>query len=155
MASFHFYAVAHATPEQFVEALTDFGPGHSALFAKSDDAYLEVHDSGPGEADVTEGSHGIWERLHYDWSNRERIVLETTDSNLWGGRSGYTYTLTRQPTGITDIDVVIRREGKNLKGRLLAGFLGSVGAGSLITALENTVSAIDARYNLTPAAQVW
>jgi hypothetical protein len=154
MATIHLYATAHATPEQFVEALTDFSPGRSDVFARSDDGYLKVHDRGPGEADVTEGSHGIWERLHYDWSDREHVVLDTTDSNVWGGRSGYTYTLTRQPFGLTDVDVVIRHQGKNLKGRLLAGFLGTIGAGALMTALENTVRAIDARYDLTPAAQV-
>ena len=24
---------------------------------------------------------GIWERLHYDWSDRNRVVMTTTDSN--------------------------------------------------------------------------
>ena len=154
MATIHFHATAHATPEQFVAALTDFGPGHSSVFGTSDDGYLKVHDRGPGEADVTEGSHGVWERLHYDWSDREHIVLDTTDSNVWGGRSGYTYTLTRQPFGVTDIDVVIRREGKNLKGRLLAGLLATIGAGALATGFTNAVRAIDARYDPAPAAQV-
>ena len=55
--------------------------------------------SGPDQADVTERSAGIWERLHYDWSDPHRVVLTTTDSNVWGGGSGHTYTLTRQPTG--------------------------------------------------------
>jgi hypothetical protein len=59
-------------------------------------------------ADVTEGSGGIWERLHYDWSDPNRVVLKTTDSNAWGGASGHTYTFTRQPNGTTDIDVVVR-----------------------------------------------
>jgi hypothetical protein len=147
MATIHFHETTHATPEQFVEALTDFGPGRSQLFANSADDYLKVHEQTPDEADVTEGSHGIWERLHYDWSNPEHIVLETTDSNVWGGRSGHTYTLTRQPDGVTDIDVVIRREGKNLKGRLLAGFLGTAGARAVMTAFDDTVRAVDARYD--------
>jgi hypothetical protein len=81
-------------------------------------------------------------------------VLDTTDSNVWGGRSGYTYTLTRQPFGVTDIDVVIRREGKNRNGRLRAAFLATIGAGALIAGFENTVRAIDARYDPAPAAQV-
>ena len=153
MATIHFYATVHATPEQFVEALTDFGPGRSELFAKSDDGVLKVYDRGPATADVSEGSPAVWERLHYDWSDREHIVLETTDSNVWGGRSGNTYTLTRQPVGVTDIDVVIRREGKNLKGRLLAAFVGTVGAGAVMTRFVNTVRAIDARYDLAPASQ--
>jgi hypothetical protein len=73
---------------------------------------------------------------------------------VWGGRSGHTYTLTRQPGGITDIDVVIRREGKNFKGRLLGAFLGTVGAGSLMKAFDKTVMAVDARYDRAPAAQI-
>ena len=28
---------------------------------------------------------GTWERLHYDWSDPDRVVLTTTDSNAWGG----------------------------------------------------------------------
>ena len=57
--------------------------------------------------------------------------MTTTDSNIWGGRSGHTYTLTRQPDGTTVLDVVVVREGKNLKGRLTGILLGSVGKGVL------------------------
>jgi hypothetical protein len=153
MATIHFHEAMHATPEQFVAALTDFGPGRSDLFADSDDVYLRVHDQGAAEADVTEGSHGVWERLHYDVSNAEHVVLKTTDSNVWGGRSGHTYTLTRQLDGTTDIDVVIRREGKNVKGRLLAAFLGTIGQGRLMRAFDDTVSTIDARSERQLAGQ--
>ena len=145
MATIHFHETTHATPEQFVEALTDFGPGRSQLFANSADDYLKVHEQTPDDADVTEGSHGIWERLHYDWSNPEHIVLETTDSNVWGGRSGHTYTLTRKPNGTTDVDVVVVREGKNFKGRLLGAVLGVFGKGVVGKAFEKTLRVIEAR----------
>jgi hypothetical protein len=79
------------------------------------------------QADITEGSGGIWERLHYDWSDPNHVVLTTTDSNVWGGASGHIYSFTRQPDGTTDIDVVVIREGKNLKGRLLGLVLGTIG----------------------------
>jgi GH43 family beta-xylosidase len=75
-----------------------------------------VHDQRPAHADVTEGSGGIWERLDYDWSDSNRVVLRTTNSNVWGGGSGYTYTFTRQPNGTTDVIAVVVREGKNFKG---------------------------------------
>jgi hypothetical protein len=145
MATIHFKRTTTATPEQFVAGLTDFGPGRSKLFGNSADKYLEVHSQGPTEADVTEGSNGIWERLHYDWSDPNRVVLTTTDSNLWGGNSGHTYTFTRQPNGTTDIDVVVVREGKNLKGRMLATVVGAVGTGALSKAFGKTVKAIEAR----------
>ena len=115
----HFYQTTTLTPEQFVAGLTDFGPGRSKLFGNSADQYLKVHHLGPSQADVTEGSVGIWERLYYDWSHSNRVDLTTTDSNVWGRASGHSYSFSRQPNGTTDIDVVIVREGKNLKGRVL------------------------------------
>jgi hypothetical protein len=145
MSTIHFKETTTSTPEQFIAGLTDFGPGRSNLFGNSADEYLKVHDKGPGYADVTEGSGGIWERLHYDWSDPRHVVLTTTDSNLWGGRSGHTYTFTPQPDGTTDMDVVIVREGKNFKGRLLGFFIGIFGKGFLEKTFGKTVKAIEAR----------
>jgi len=145
MSTIHLNRTTTATAEQFIAGLTDFGPGRSKLFGNSADEYLKVHDLGPDHADVTEGSRGTWERLSYDWSDPHRVVLTTTDSNAWGGRSGYVYTFTRQPDGKTDIDVVIVREGKNFKGRFLGIVLGSVGKSVLVKAFDNTVRAIEAR----------
>jgi hypothetical protein len=145
MSTIHFKQTTTATPEQFIAGLTDFGPGRAALFGNSTDEYLKVHEKGSNYADVTEGSSGIWERLHYDWSDPNHVVLTTTDSNLWGGRSGHTYTFTRQPNETTDVDVVIVRDGKNLKGRLLGAFLGIIGKGQLEKWFAKTLKAIEAR----------
>src|SRR4030095_11043712 len=106
MSTIRLHRTTTLTPGQYIAGLTDFGPGRSKLFGNSADEYLKVHDLGPDHADVTEGSSGTWERLSYDWSDPHRVVLTTTDSNAWGGRSGYVYTLTRQPDGKTAIDVV-------------------------------------------------
>jgi hypothetical protein len=57
-----------------------------------------VHSLGGDHADVTEGSGGVWERLLYDWSDPDRVVMKPIDSNVWGGASGHTYTFTRRPT---------------------------------------------------------
>ena len=71
--------------------------------------------------------------------------MKTTDSNTWGGDSGHTYTLKRNPDGTTDIDAVVVREGKNLKGRSLGLVLGTVGKRVLGKAFGKTVKAIEAR----------
>ena len=147
----HFHKTTTATPEQFVGGLTAFGPGRSKLFSNSADDYLKVHNVGRSQADVTEGSHGIWERLHYDWSDPHRVVLTTTDSNVWGGHSSHTYTLTPQSNGTTSVDAVLVREGKNFKGRVLEAVVGTVGKRSLDKMLEKTVRAIEAR-NYGPGA---
>ena len=149
MPTIHLHRTTTATPEQYVAGLADFGPGRSKLFGNSADGYLKVHSRGLSEADVTEGSSGIWERLHYDWSDPNRVVLTTTDSNLWGGASGHTYTFTRQPNGTTDIDVVVVRDGKNLRGWMLGFVLGTIGRRVLEKAFENSVRAIEVRNNKT------
>lgn len=145
MSTIHFHQTTTLSPEQFVAGLTDFGPGRSKVFSKSADDYLKVHHLGSTEADVTEGSGGVWERLHYDWTNPARVVLTTTDSNTWGGASGYVYTFTRLPNDLTDVNVVIVREGKNAKGRILALVLGTVGKGVLGKAFVGSVKAIESR----------
>jgi hypothetical protein len=145
MATIRLHETMAATPEQFLAALTDFGPGRSELFGNTDDSYLKVHDQGPTWADVTEGSKGIWERLRYDWSDPHRIVMTTTDSNTWAGSSGHTYTLTPRPDGRTDLDAVVVRDGKNLKGRAIALLLPLGGKRVLGKALAGTVKAVEAR----------
>ena len=145
MSTIHLHQTTSLTPGQYVSGLTDFGPGRSKVFGNSADEYLKVHSKGTHDADVTEGSGGIWERLHYDRSDPNRVVLTTTDSNTWGGASGYVYTFPRQPNGTTDIDVVIVREGKTLKGKVLGLVLGTVGRSVLKKAFENSVKAIEAR----------
>jgi hypothetical protein len=145
MATVHIHQTTTSTPEQFIAALTDFGPGRAKVFPNSADDYLKVHDRGPNHADVTEGSIGIWERLHCGWSDPGRVVLTTTDSNVWGGNSGFTYTFRQSSDGKIDVDAVVVREGKNFKGRALAIAVGIIGKRFLGKQLGKTVKAMEAR----------
>ena len=145
MTTLHFHQTTTATPEQFIAGLTDFGPGRSEVFPNSADEYLKVHHLGPDWADVTEGSKGTWERLHYDWSRSDRVVLTTTDSNAWAGTSGHTYTLTRNSDGTTAVDLVTVRNGKNFKGRFFAFVFAVFGKRVLGPAFKNSVTAIESR----------
>ena len=147
MTTLHFTQNTTATPEQFLAALTDFGPGRSQIFPNSHDDQLTVHDRGPDWADVTEGGGGAWERLHYDWSDPRRIVMTTTDSNAWGGNSGHTYTLTPLPDGTTRVDATVVRDGKNFKGKFFAVLFKAAGKQVLGGAFHKTVQAIDGRSN--------
>jgi hypothetical protein len=139
------HATARVTPEQFISALTDFGPGRSEIFGNSADKDLQVHSIDRDHADVTEGSGGVWERLTYDWSNPSHVVLATTDSNAWGRHSGHTYDLKARDDGTTDIDYTVVREGKNLRGWLIAALLATAGRKVLVKAFDGTVKAIEAR----------
>jgi hypothetical protein len=146
MPTLHFHEKINATPEQFIAGLTDFGPGRDKIFGNSADGYLKVHQQGMVDADVTEGSNGIWERLHYDWHDPKHVVLTTMDSNAWGRHSGHTYDLTRQPDGSTQIDATVVREGKNLKGWLVGLVVGTFGRRVLGKAFHDSVKAIENRH---------
>ena len=145
MSTIHLNQTTTATPEQILAGLTDFGPGRKELFGNSTDEYLQVHDQSPGHADVTEGSRGVWERLRYDWTDPTHVVMTTTDSNVWGGHSGHTYILTPKPNHTTDVNVVVVREGKNLKGRVLELVVGGLGKRTLEKQLDKTLKTIEAR----------
>ena len=147
MPTFHFHATTSATPEQFLAGLTDFGPGRKKLFENSADDDLKVHDKRQTEADVTEGSSGVWERLHYDWSDPNHVVLTTTDSNAWADGPSHTYVLKQEADGKTDIDYTVVRNGKNLKGRFFGVVFSTVGKGRLEKAFDGAVKAIEARSN--------
>jgi hypothetical protein len=80
----------------------------------------------------------------------EQFIAGLTDlgagrSESWG-QGGYTYTFTRRPDGMTDVDVVVVPEGRNLKGRLVGLVVGTVGKRFLVHGFRKTVRAIEARH---------
>ena len=148
--TYHLTETTTATPTEVLAAITDFGPGRQEIFGNSADEFLEVHELGADSADVTEGTgkngHAVsWERLRYDWSDPSRVTMKVLDSNVWSSASNHTYAITPQADGTTRIDVDVVREGKNLKGRVLAVVVSTIGKGSLAKALHNTITAIEAR----------
>ena len=145
MSTIHLTQATTLTPDQYVAGLTDFGAGRNKVFSNSADDDLVVHSVQATTADVTEGSGGIWERLLYDWTDPNRVILKTTDSNTWSNASGYTYTFPRSSDGKTNVHVDIVREGKTFKGHVLALVLGTVGKGVLKKSFVNSVKAIEAR----------
>ena len=64
-----------------------------------------------------------------------------------------TATFTPRPDGTTDVDAVVVRQGKNLKGRLFEILLVTGGKRVLGQALATTVKAIETRNQLPRQAQ--
>jgi hypothetical protein len=73
--------------------------------------------------------------------------------NIWGAASGHTYTFTRNSDGTTEIDVVVVREGENLKGWVLGFVLGTIGRQILEKAFVNSVKAIEEARNASARQQ--
>ncbi len=133
-------------PEQFIAALTDFGPQRSRIFTNSTPEFLQVHSHSQTSADVTEGSSaagGTWERLRYDWSTPNRVTMVTTDSNIWGRASGHDYTVVRNPDGGSTINAVIVRQGRNAKGLLIGALAALVGKPYIRRELRKSIAAIE------------
>lgn len=148
MARVHFRVHTDLEPAAVVAALTDFGPSRADTWANVDMAYLEVHDSGPGWADVTEGSSvagGVWERSRYDWADSERLSAVTVASNTWAPGSRWDYRLTPAAGGGTDVDVRVLRIGRGVKGRLLGAFIALFGARRLRGDMERALARTAAR----------
>ena len=71
--------------------------------------------------------------------------MTTTDSNAWSRHSGHTYTLARRSDGTTDVDYVVVRNGKNLRGWFLAALLDTIGRSAVVAAFQDSVKAIESR----------
>jgi hypothetical protein len=144
MATIRVKQSTSVSPERFVAALTDFGPGRGKIFAYSHEDSVTVHGRGDTWAEVTEGSAaGAWERLRYDWSQPNVVRLITLDSNIWSKGSGWVYTLTPRAEGGTDVDLVVVHEGRNTRGRLAAAGMVLAGKWILGRDLRRTLSAIE------------
>ena len=147
MARVHFRLHSDLEPAAVLATLTDFGPSRADTWANIDLAHLEVHDSGPGWADVTEGSSvagGVWERLRYDWADGDRLSAVTVESNTWAPGSRWDYRLA--PAGVgTDVDGRVLRIGRGLKGRMLGAYIALFGARRLRGDMERALARAAAR----------
>jgi len=130
MAHIHFRLTTRLAPDGVIGALTDFGPRRAKVWPNIDDEHFKLHGSGPGWAEVTEGSSvagGVWERERYSWdATKGTVSVETLDSNTWGPGSRWDYRIVSAEGG-ADVDVNVTRLGKGWKGRLIE--LGLMAAG--------------------------
>jgi hypothetical protein len=116
------------SPEQVMELFTDFGPDRPSRWPNIDEAHFKVHDSGPGWAEVSEGTASGWERGRYSWDTEAgTIMIDTLDSNLWGPGSSWRYDLS-SASGGTDVKVTLTRVAKSFGGRVVAALIPLVGA---------------------------
>ena len=78
MAKVHYEADGAVAADEFIAALTDFGPSRPEMWPNLDAKYYELHELGDTWADVTEGSEflgGVWARERYDWSSRDSFAF--------------------------------------------------------------------------------
>lgn len=128
MAATHFTVHTSLSPSQTLDFFTDFGPDRASRWPNVDAGHFQVHDRGPGWAEVTEGNAMGWERERYTWDGTAgTVAIDTLDSNLWAVGSGWRYVL-RPASGGTDVEVTLTRIGKGLRGRLIGALIPVAGA---------------------------
>jgi hypothetical protein len=109
---------------EILAAARDFSPRRAELWPDVHVEHLQIVDSGPDYAIVTEGNPWpighVWETVRYDWSDPRAVRGRVIDSNLF--RPGSTWELWAIPDG--DGSMVEVRAERQLRGRgwLLAPF---------------------------------
>jgi hypothetical protein len=130
-------------PEEVLRILTDFSPARADAWPGVDLSHLQVHDSGEGWVDVTEGNKVGWERERYSWDaagdGPATVTATTIDSNLWAAGSRWDYRLTPSGTGTT-VDVTVHRKGKGLKGTLVGALLVVIGKKMIADGLNSALN---------------
>lgn len=127
MSTVHTSLSSTQPPAEVLRVLTDFGPERARRWPGVDADHLQVHDAGPGWADVTEGVAGNWERESYTWDVAAGTVSAvTTDASLWGPGSRWDYTVVPEGAG-SRVDITLERHGKGIKGKALGALLPLLG----------------------------
>ena len=148
MPTTHFHVQTKLAPAVVMGGLTDFGASRSEVWPNVDRENFKVHGSGPGWAEVTEGSSiagGVWERERYTWDGAAgTVAVETLESNIWGEGSRWDYRLVPVDGG-TRIDVTVVRNPLNVKARLIAFGLVLFGPTILRSQMAQATARISAR----------
>jgi len=147
MPTVHFTLETTLSPVAVLAGLTDFGASRAEVWPNVDSEHFKLHRSGPGWADVTEGSSvagGVWEREHYSWDSAAgTVTIETTDSNTWGKGSRWDYRLVPTSTG-TRVDVTVVRNPLGTKARIIALALAVFGRRMLRTPMRQALARMSA-----------
>ena len=143
MPTIRFHLETALAPSAVLAGITDFGPGRAEVWPNVDRDHFQLHDEGPGWAEVTEGSSiagGVWERERYSWDPAAgTVAVETVDSNTWGAGSRWDYRLVKAGSG-TRIEATVVRKPKSRKGRLIAFGLTLFGAAMLRSQMQEALT---------------
>jgi hypothetical protein len=120
-------------------AITDFTDQRPELWPGISRKLYEVHSTGDGWAEATEGSDvmgGVWAKERYEWSPGEACAT-VMDSNIF--KSGIWEMRVTPRDGGSHIEVVNHRQFKGGRGRVLGAAIGLVGRRVLKKDFEKTL----------------
>ena len=133
-------------PQEVIGALTDFSGQRLELWPNIDRKYYQVHEVSRTSAEVTEGSRGVWERTHYDWSKPGTVRIEVQDSNAFRSGSYWLYSVEPLPVGGSHVHLEFQRRPRNVKGLLLSALLSVAGRKIFGDFLGETLHRLEGRH---------
>ncbi len=116
------------SPDRVLATARDFSNRREQIFPAVSVKRMEVHASGEGSADVTEGTRAgpivNWERCDYDWSRPGSVTATVTDSNVYAVTgSSWEIRATASERGGSRVEMIWAREFRpSPRGRFF-GFL--------------------------------
>ena len=141
MPTVHFQVGTSLAPVAVIGALIDFSDRRPDLYRNIDHGHFRVHSRGPGWAEVTEGNVLAWERNRYEWDPAKgTVTVQTIESNSWAPGSRWEYRVQPSSDGRTQVDVIVVRTPRTLRGRLIALGIPMVGTRVLRADLENVLA---------------
>ncbi len=140
-------------PQAVIGALTDFSEARLQLWPNIDRKYYKVHQVSGTSADVTEGSRGVWERTHYDWSRPGIVQIEVQDSNAFRPGSFWLYSVRPRPEGGSHVHLEFLRRPRNARGLLLSALLSLAGRKIFGDFLGETLRRLERRAPAGAGAQ--
>lgn len=114
------------SPQQVVDALTDFSDRRPDVWPYLAREFYEVYSVGETTADVREGStkpFKIWSREDYDWSIPGRVSWTVRESNFCTPGDGIVATVSPGGTGGSHIQLAWKRHGVGWKGRFIVALM--------------------------------
>ena len=143
-----------ATPREVIGALTDFSDQRLELWPNIDRKYYKVHQVSSTSADVTEGSRGVWERTHYDWSEPGKVRIQVEDSNTFRPGSYWIYSVEPRPDGGSHVHLEFLRSPRSVKGAFLSALLTVAGRKIFERFLDDTLHRVERRRAATGAPSI-
>ena len=124
MVEIHVIRTTRVPPDAVLGTLRDPSPEtRGKYWSNVTSERFELHDSGPGFLEVTEGTFvaGVfWERSRYEWPTADCVTATVLASNVFKPGSTFEVRATREDSE-TRVEMTIRREFQpGVKGRIAA-----------------------------------
>ena len=143
MPTIRFQVLTDLPPSRVLNALIDFSDQRPTVWPKIDHGHFRVHALGADWADVTEGNALAWERNRYEWNAAAgEVTVTTEESDTWAPGSQWRYRLASTPTGGTDVQVTVVRNGRGPRGMVIGALVAWFGRRNLRSDMEKVLARV-------------